>query len=34
MDGDLYNYCFAKDEEHAKKITGELRFRLIAEGKI
>ncbi len=29
----LYNHCFAKDEEHAIKITNELRTFLIAENK-
>jgi hypothetical protein len=29
----LVNWCWAKDEKHAIKITNELRTRLIAEGK-
>lgn len=33
MRGDLYNHCFARDEQHAVKITNELRVRLIAENK-
>ena len=32
IEGTLYNYCFAKDENHAIKITSELKSRLINEG--
>lgn len=31
MDGSLYNRCLAKDEQHAVKITNELRAKLIAK---
>jgi len=30
--GVIINWCWAKDEKHAVKITNELRSRLIAEG--
>lgn len=31
-EGNLVNYCWATDEQHAVKITNELRTRLIADG--
>lgn len=31
-EGNLVNYCWATDEQHAVKITNELRTRLIANG--
>lgn len=33
VNDNLYNHCFARNEEHAVKITSELKFRLEAEGK-
>ncbi len=30
--GNLYNHCFAKNDNHAIKITNELRVRLMAGG--
>ena len=30
FDNHLYNYCFARDEKHAIKITNDLRRKLIA----
>ena len=32
--GILYNYCLAKNENHAIKVTNELRVRLIAENQL